>query len=147
LPLEAIAALKSQVPLEGAQPDDPWKTMMRRAVAGAPVHLNAVLHRQKLSLAELRDLQAGQVLEIPVQATENVELTLAQPDGRGFVVAPARLGACEGGKVLKLTTLPARKLTAHIERLLQQAPAPSDAPAIHDEDAPAAPEPAPQGAV
>jgi flagellar motor switch protein FliM len=150
LPLEAIAALKRQVPREGDQPDDPWKTMMRKAVAGAPVHLNAVLHRQKLSLAELRDLQAGHVLEIPVQVPENVELTLAQPDGRGFVVAPARLGAFEGAKVLKLTTLPARKLTEHIERLLQKVPAPSDPPAIHEEDPPAAPEapePAPQGAL
>ena len=45
----------------------------------------------------------GQVLEIPRQAVEEIQLTIPQPAGRTAVLALARLGAYQDNKVVKLS--------------------------------------------
>jgi flagellar motor switch protein FliM len=138
LPLSALDVIRASIQARNVQaakdrPNDLWKTLMRRAAASAPVPVDAVLHRQTLSLAALQGLQVGQILEIPRQAVEEIRLAIPQPGGRTALLAQGRLGVYLDNKVIKLSTPPDRRVVAHIDRALRAAP-----------DAPAPPEPAAQ---
>ena len=124
LPLSALDVIRASVQARNVQaardrPNDLWKTLMRRAAANAPVRVDAVLHRQLLSLAALQALQIGQVIEIPRQAVEEIRLTLLQPGGRTALLAEGRLGAYQDQKVVKLSASPDRRVVTHIERALR----------------------------
>ena len=139
LPLSALDVIRASVQAKNAaaqrdRPNDLWKTLMRRAAASAPVRVDAVLHRQQLSLAALQSLQVGQILELPRQAVDEIQLTIPQPGGRTAMLAEGRLGAYQDNKVVKLATPPDRRVVTHIDRALRAAP---EAPAA--EPAPAAP--------
>jgi flagellar motor switch protein FliM len=128
LPLSALDVIRASIQARNAQaardrPNDLWKTLMRRAAAAAPVPVDAVLHRQRLSLSALQNLQVGQVLEIPRQAVEEIQLAIPQPGGRTALLAQGRLGAYQENKVIKLTTPPDRRVITHIDRALRAAPA------------------------
>lgn len=128
LPLSALDVIRASIQARKLQaardrPNDLWKTLMRRAAASAPVQVDAVLHRQPLSLAALHGLRVGQVLEIPRQAVEEIRLAIPQPGGRTAILAEGRLGTYQGSKVVKLAAPPDRRVVAHIERALRAAPA------------------------
>ncbi len=123
LPLSAIDALRaagaSGPPiLSQERPSDLWRAHMRRAAATARVPLDAVLHSQRMSLAAVRALEVGQVIEIPRRATEEVRLALPQPGGRAAILATARLGAYRDAKVVKLATAPDARVASHVARAL-----------------------------
>ena len=135
LPLSALDVIRASIQARNVQaakdrPNDLWKTLMRRAAANAPVPVDAVLHRQTLSLAALQSLQVGQVLEIPRQAVEEIRLAIPQPGGRTALLAQGRLGVYLDNKVIKLTTPPDPRVVAHIERALRPAPGAAPAPAL-----------------
>jgi flagellar motor switch protein FliM len=134
LPLSALDVIRASAQalnLQAARdrPNDLWKTLMRRAAANAPVQVDAVLHRQRLSLAALHTLTVGQVLEIPRQAVEDIELAIPQPGNRTAVLAYGRLGGFQDNKVVKLATPPDRRVITHIERALRPASGPLAEPA------------------
>lgn len=133
LPLSALDVIRASVQQLNVQaarerPNDLWKILMRRATAAAPVRIDAVLHRQSLSLSTLQDLRIGQILEIPRQATEDIQLTLAQPGGRVALLARGRLGTFEDNKVVKLTTPLDHRVATHIDRALRPAPEGAEEP-------------------
>lgn len=152
LPLSALDVIRASIQARNVQaardrPNDLWKTLMRRAAASAPVPVDAVLHRQSLSLSALQSLSVGQVIEIPRQAVEEIRLAIPQPGGRTALLAQGRLGVYLDNKVVKLTTPPDRRVTAHIERALRPATeaepeAPAPLPTEAAADVPEA-EPAP----
>lgn len=132
LPLSALDVIRASVQAKNAQaardrPNDLWKTLMRRAAASAPVPVDAVLHRTQLSLAALQGLQVGQLIEIPRQAVEEIQLAIPQPGGRTAVLAVGRLGAYQDNKVIKLVTPPDRRVASHIDRALRAHPEPAPA--------------------
>ncbi len=134
LPLSALDVIRASIEARTTRsvrerPNDLWRTLMRRAAAAAPTPVDAVLHRQSMSLAALRDLRVGQVLEIPRQAAETIQLTIPQPGGRTAAIATGRLGGFQDRKVVKLDTPVDRRLLIHVARALRP-------------DAPPAPEPA-----
>ena len=134
LPLSALDVIRASVQAKNVQaardrPNDLWKTLMRRAAASAPVRVDAVLHRQRLSLAALQGLQIGQILEIPRQSVEEIQLAIPQPNGRTAVLAIGRLGAFQDNKVVKLSSPPDRRVVAHIDRALRAAPVQATVPA------------------
>jgi flagellar motor switch protein FliM len=145
LPLSALDAIRASIQtlnqVARERPNDLWKALMRRAAASAPVPVDAVLHRQHLSLAALQALRVGQVIEIPRQAVEEIRLTIPQPGGRTAVLATGRLGGYQEHKVVKLATAPDPRVSAHIDRALRATAAPEDAlpPARHAEPAPLEP--------
>lgn len=148
LPLSALDVIRASVQARNVQaardrPNDLWKTLMRRAAASAPVRVDAVLHRQTLSLAALQGLQVGQVVEVPRQSVEEIELAIAQPGGRTAVLATGRLGAYQDRKVIKLAAPPDRRVVTHIERALR--PAAPAAPAAETAAEPPAAAPAGAG--
>lgn len=123
LPLSALDVIRAAMKAPGnaeskARPDDLWKLMMRRTAATAPVHVDAVLDRQKLSLATIQRLRTGQILEISAKSPQDVQLTIGQPEGRTAVIAVGRLGVCEGKKVLKLVTPLDPRVKQHVDRAL-----------------------------
>lgn len=124
LPLSALDVIRASIQARNLQaarerPNDLWKALMRRAAATAPVRVDAVLHRQKMSLAALQDLHIGQVLEIPRQAVEEIRLTIPQPGGRTAVLATGHLGAYQDNKVIRLAAEPDARVVAHIARALR----------------------------
>ncbi|MFO1104749.1 MAG: FliM/FliN family flagellar motor switch protein [Amaricoccus sp.] len=133
LPLAALDVIRAAIRELAQQqardrPNDLWKALMRRAAAAAPVPVEAVLYRQSLSLAALQELRVGQILEIPRQSTEEIELALPQPGGRTALLATAQLGVFQDRKVVKLTRAPDPRLAAHIDRALRATPGPEDEP-------------------
>lgn len=129
LPLSALDVIRASVRSLDARAardrrDDPWKLVMRRAVASAPVPVTAVLHRQSLGLAALRDLRIGQVIEIPVTAPAAIALTIDQPGGRPARIATGTLGAYQGMKVVKLSADPDPRLARHVAGALGRGPEP-----------------------
>jgi flagellar motor switch protein FliM len=124
LPLSTLDVIRAAMEDRGSEearerPNDLWKSVMRRAAAGSPVTVDAVLYRQSMSVAALERLEVGQVFELPRQATEEIRLSIPQPQGRTTVLATARLGAYRGAKVVKLTTEPDPRIVDHIERALR----------------------------
>ena len=81
-----------------------------------------MLHRQNVSLAALQDMKVGQVIDIPRQAAETIQLTIAQPGGRTALIATGRLGGFQDNKVVKLETAVDRRLILHVGRALRPAP-------------------------
>ena len=142
LPLSALDVIRASIQARNLQaardrPNDLWKTLMRRAAANAPVRVDAVLHRQTLTLAALQSLHVGQVLEIPRQAVEEIRLAIPQPGGRTALLAEGRLGAYQDNKVIKLATPPDRRIVAHIERALRPVGGPAEGEAAVVPEAPA----------
>ena len=134
LPLSALDVIRASVQAQNVQaardrPNDLWKTLMRRAAASAPVRVDAVLHRQILTLAALQDLQVGQLIEIPRQSIEEIQLAIPQPGGRTAILATGRLGAYQDNKVIKLATPPDPRFVTHIDRALRAAPVQATVPA------------------
>ena len=135
LPLSALDVIRAAgdsmpeaAPAE--RPDDLWRALMRRAAASARVPVDAVIHRRKMSLESLRNLAVGQVIPLPPDAPERLELTLRQPEGRTATLATARLGAYRDFKVVKLTSEPDERVGAHIRRATGRPKPPASQPAV-----------------
>ena len=123
LPLAVLDSYRAAAP--GKQSDnrarsDIWSRHMARAASDSPVRLRAVLHRQKLRLSELENLEPGMVIPIPRESRESVELILdGDPESATF--AQGRLGAIDGGKAVKLTQNPDSGLIEGLERMMAMA--------------------------
>lgn len=133
LPLSALDVIRASFDAQASaaardRPNDLWKKLMRRAAATAPVPVDAVLHRQSMSLAALQGLAIGQIIEIPGESAEAIGLAIAQPGGRTAVVATGALGAYRGRKVVKLAAAPDARLIGHVRRALRPAPQPQAEP-------------------
>lgn len=127
LPLSALDVIRASVRALDTRAardrrDDPWKLVMRRAAAEASVPVTAELHRQSLSLAALRNLAVGEVIEIPATAPGEIALTISQPGGRTARIATARLGGYQGAKVAKVTGEIDGRLRRHVARALGPEP-------------------------
>jgi flagellar motor switch protein FliM len=77
-----------------------------------------VLHRQRLSLAAIEALQPGDVIEVPDNAVNEIELTIDQPGGRKTAIATGHLGAYRGAKVVKLDIDVDPRLRQHVKAAL-----------------------------
>lgn len=146
LPLSALDVIRAAIQARNVQaardrPNDLWKALMRRAAANAPVPVDAVLYRTKLSLLALQQLHVGQVLEIPRRSIGEIKLSIPQPGGRSAVLAEGRLGAYQENKVVKLTSMPDPRVRAHIDRALRASPATSPAPTAIGPETPEEPKP------
>ena len=71
---------------------------LAEAVRAAPVLLNAVLCRRKITLRELRNLQPGSVLTLPHDAMATARLETPS----GLVVAKGKLGALHGSRAIRI---------------------------------------------
>ena len=71
---------------------------LAEAVRAAPVLLNAVLCRRKISLRELRALQPGSVLTLPHDAMASARLETPA----GLLVAQGKLGALHGSRAIRI---------------------------------------------
>jgi flagellar motor switch protein FliM len=107
LPLATLDAVRAAVQEEVAedpasQPHDLWRIQMRRAAVTAPVIVDAVLYQQRMTIAAVKALRPGDVLEIPSTAPDRIRLTISQPGGKTAQIGAGKLGVFEGAKVVKL---------------------------------------------
>ncbi|MAS44501.1 MAG: hypothetical protein CML43_15470 [Rhodobacteraceae bacterium] len=121
LPLAVLDSYRAAAPGTsqsggGRVRSDIWSRHMAKAANDAPVRLRAVLHRQKLNVAQLQALEVGDLLPLPQEAREAAELVIEGPSGGSFAVG--RIGAMDGGKAVKLTEPPDRTLLAGLKRML-----------------------------
>ena len=145
LPLSALDVIRASVEARASaaareRPNDLWRTLMRRAAAAAPVRVDAVLHRQEMSLAALQGLRVGQILEVPREAPGAIALTIDQPGRRRALIATGRLGAFRDAKVVKLESPLDPRLLRHLQRALRPGAPPPAAPSTSQD--PPAPAPA-----
>ena len=108
LPLSVLDAYRASAPVKAAAgpgKSDIWSRHMARAAADAPVRVRAVLHREQMALEALQGLAPGDVLPLPREARERVEIRIEGRPEAG-PLAEGRLGAVDGRKALKLTGNP-----------------------------------------
>ncbi|MFO7855213.1 MAG: FliM/FliN family flagellar motor switch protein [Paracoccaceae bacterium] len=122
LPLALLDSYRAAAPAKGGEGarsrTDFWSRHMAQAAREAPVRLAAVLHRERRTLAELQTLAPGDLLPLPPEARERVELRLVGR-GAGETFAQGRLGAIEGEKAVKLTSEPDRGRLEALKAALQ----------------------------
>ncbi|MEC9433720.1 MAG: flagellar motor switch protein FliM [Pseudomonadota bacterium] len=119
LPLAVLDSYRAAAPgsAQGSRArSDIWSRHMAKAANDAPVRLRAVLHRQKLSVAELQALEVGGLLPLPREAREEAELVIEGPTGGAL--ATGRIGAVDGIKAVKLADAPDPALLAGLKRML-----------------------------
>lgn len=85
-----------------ASPNDLWLKQMRNSASDANVTLDAIVHTESMTLAEVENLAVGQVITFRKDALQKVELyqSLGRPEQA--LISDGRLGAFEGRKVVKL---------------------------------------------
>jgi flagellar motor switch protein FliM len=101
LVMPAVAGLSDA----GAGQGRPLGEDLGRAIMGGQVVIDAVLHRIRLPLAQVRGLRVGDTLPVPATALGSVSVEAR--DGRR--VARARLGQVDGLKALRLVLDPDRE--------------------------------------
>lgn len=118
--LDVIRAAFAEKTGEDARdrPDDLWKAQMRRAAAGSIVAVDAVLHRQRMTVAGVENLRVGDVIEIPEGAPNAIQLRIAQPGGQTLQLTAGRLGTFHGTKVVKLDAPIDERVRAYLKRNL-----------------------------
>ncbi len=94
---EMRAAASSAAEIEAADAVV-WQAVLEQAVMATAVHLEAVLHRVKMSIADVLQLRVGSVVPVPMEALEN--MVIIGQDGRG--VANGRLGQAMGYRAVRL---------------------------------------------
>lgn len=99
------------------QPWDLWRESMRHAARRAPVVLDAVLHRRKMSISELMAMRVGDVIDIPTTAVNDIQLLVAQQGGKRTAIASGRLGAYLGAKVVKLDAPVDVRVRDHLKQI------------------------------
>lgn len=108
LPLATLDAVRAAVQddVPGAEPVDQqpdlWRIQMRRAAVTAPVVVDAVLHRQRMTISAIEALRPGDLLEIPASAPERISLVVSQPGEKTAQIGTGKLGVFENTKVVKL---------------------------------------------
>lgn len=94
---------------------DLWSAHMARAALAAPVRLDAVLERLKMSVSELEDLRPGSVIPLSPRCRGSVSLAVQG----GGALAAGRLGAADGRKAVKLADPPPPELVERIRALAE----------------------------
>lgn len=123
LPLAVLDSYRAAAPGTSNGPgtgsrarSDIWSRHMAKSANDAPVRLRAILHRQKLNVAELQGLEVGALLPLPRESRETAELVIEGPSGGAFAVG--RIGAVDGTKAVKLSEAPDKELLAGLKRML-----------------------------
>lgn len=99
--LLALPRQSPRLPAPALPPADPaWTAALSTAVMDAPCTLDAILHRQTLTLGMIESFTIGQVLPMPGVSVSSVRL-----EGPGGApLAPAKLGQMGGMRAVRLMT-------------------------------------------
>ncbi|MEM6438350.1 MAG: FliM/FliN family flagellar motor switch protein [Pseudomonadota bacterium] len=120
LPLAVLDAYRAAAPLDAGAREgrsDIWSRKMAQAASDAPVRLEAVLHRLRLPVADVEALAVGDLLPLPGECRESVEVRIeGQEDAAPL--AFGRLGAVPGAKAVKLTEDPDPRRVAPLRAAL-----------------------------
>lgn len=122
LPLSVLDAYRAAATPAGARDPsakpDIWSRRMAQAASDAPVRIEAILHRLQLPLADIEALQAGDLLPLPGDCREQVEVRIEGQRGDA-PLASGRLGAVPGAKAVKLTRAPDPLRIRHLRKAIE----------------------------
>lgn len=118
VPLSILDIVRSSVSKEEKIEDpsikDIWRERMKRAAREADIPLTAILHKGRYKAQYLEDLEVGQVIPIPSNATQSISIVTKSTGPTETEIAKAKLGAFEGKKVIKLVSPPNSGLMAYL---------------------------------
>ncbi len=118
------AAVDQQRTDDRVSANDIWRTRMRKAAQDAEVPMTALLHRGHYTANFIDNLEVGQVIPIPSNATSNVSLVMNVGTQNEVEYSNNRLGGFEGRKVLKLIDEPNKSMVAYLRKSAEEAPSP-----------------------
>lgn len=98
--------------------NDLWLAQMRTAASEATIPLHAVLHREAMSLSDVRNLERGDLLRLPADALTNVAMVQSIGTKHECELVKGRLGTYDGNKVIKLTEDGRRELGTSLGKVL-----------------------------
>lgn len=114
--LDRFKAASEEVQTEIApSANDLWARRMNQAAREARLPLTSVIHRLHLDIGSIQSWSPGDVLPLPSDARQKVELMA--PGRADEPVVVARLGAVDGQKALKLADSPDPSLVHHIRHV------------------------------
>ena len=93
----------------GASTD--WSRMLLKSLLQVPMPIRSVLHVEKTHVADLTQLEVGQVIPLEAASLANVAMC-AQVRGRREVIARGRLGGSKGRKAVQITEGPSETFLA-----------------------------------
>jgi len=109
LPLSVVDSIKVDLMQHFGSPStlnsDLWERHLRHSLMKAGLLVDAVIDSQKVSLAALSAMKAGDVLPLGRNAVDELELVMTSSRGR-TVIGRCRLGAKGAFKAVKLTEDP-----------------------------------------
>jgi len=113
LPLSVVDSIKVDLMQHFGSPStlnsDLWERHLRHSLMKAGLLVDAVIDSQKVSLAALSAMKAGDVLPLGRNAVDELELVMTSSRGR-TVIGRCRLGAKGAFKAVKLTEDPPPEL-------------------------------------
>ncbi|MFS4437028.1 hypothetical protein ACMA5I_02315 [Paracoccaceae bacterium GXU_MW_L88] len=123
LPLSMLDLFRTiDAPLEGGDGQDMpdfWSEHMTRAITMAPLVIDAQIFRGKISLADLSDLEPGEIFEMSGAATDNLSLRVGCGTIYESELAVGRLGRGEKGKGAKLVNAPDEDIIHHLAQIIR----------------------------
>lgn len=114
--------------LEGPPSDKPsastdtpsvWSRTMLAAARNAGFRMVGVLHEKKMSIGDIRDMQVGSVIPLPLDHKMQIDLRVDTPNGVTLepTVGGGVLGVIDGQRAVRLTAPPDETFLSHLEIL------------------------------
>lgn len=98
-----------------------WRKHMTKAAGEARIDVSGIIHRQQLTVQQLENLAPGDILQLPENVLNDVDILLGRlSDDIGC--AQAKLGSFEGHKMLKLMTDPPLEFSQYLQKALTDTP-------------------------
>ena len=88
-----------------------WSRSLLKSLLHAPLPIRSVLHVEKTHVADLTQLEVGQVIPLAAASLANVAMC-AQVRGRREVIARGRLGGSKGRKAVQISEGPSEAFLA-----------------------------------
>ena len=111
-------AAMTSLPAPVKQADPGWSKALEKSVLAASVQINAVLHRQSLTLAQLASLKPGDLLALPNAQLDRIRLEGANQK----LIGHGRLGQSKHQKAVRLSDASGETADAKIDVPATQLP-------------------------
>lgn len=93
-PMDAEHTTAAMSPFDPLQPAEDNNATVRQAAMSVPVHIEVVVGKTKLTVAEVMDTRRGKVLELDSKAGDLVEIT-----ANGKLLARGELNVFDDGRI------------------------------------------------
>ena len=121
IPLSVLDSLQSIPKKTEAQVPESaggiWQHHMHQAALNCPVVMTAVMHRARMTMGEIERWKVGDMIPVPRTAVDQMELVIGSTD-HSVSFAPAKLGARDDVKGVRLTDDPYAEIIEHLDQII-----------------------------